>query len=163
MVTDFSAEDILAFRRVPAAVLPYPIGFWDKCKYTFWHSLAPTVLGGRDLLIRAGIIKHHGRQRYLFGTLKSLESVHAFIAYLQAQGFGNHFIAWRDRGQLISLRKLDSFERQYHVRIFADGEVRGHYEYTPESHPLWHFDETGIQERRAEFMNFFGRWIVKSL
>jgi len=89
--------------------------------------------------------------------------VEDFVEYLGTQGFFNHFIAWRDSGEIVSVRRPVSFEWQYHLRIFADGEVRGHYEYTPESHPVWHMREVGQEERREEFLEFLGDWIVPVL
>ncbi|MEK7539337.1 MAG: hypothetical protein AAB595_01725, partial [Patescibacteria group bacterium] len=75
-------------------------------------------------------------------------------------GFGNHFIAWDDQAQVLSWRKLINFQEQYHLRVFSDGEIRGHFEYTPEAHPIQHFDEKGESFHRAEFLKFLGDFVT---
>lgn len=76
-------------------------------------------------------------------------------------GFGNHFVAWQDNGQVLSWRKLKNFDYQYHIRVFKDGEIRGHYEYTPESKPLDHFIEIGEMPRLKDFKKFLSGYMVK--
>ena len=83
-----------------------------------------------------------------------------FLQYLIDNGWWNHFIAWTDEDQIISLRRLESFTWQYHLRIFRDGEVRGHYEYTPEAHPKWHLQEVGMEPRSEDFKKFLGDWVA---
>lgn len=148
--------------EIPVSALPYPSGTWDRIKYYFWHAITPSFLKIRDVLISLHLIHHDvGRQRYLLGTLRSVQKFGSFLSYLQSEGFGNHFIAWKDNDQLVSLRRFDGFERQYHLRIFKDGEVRGHYEFTPEAHPVSHLREIGIEERRTDFLKFLGDWITQ--
>ncbi len=151
------AEAISVTIRVPDSTLPHPSGLWNWVKYIFWKGIAPFFVFGETVF---HILHQVGRQEYVFGKLAPGRTVDAFLTYLHMQGFGNHFIAWKDEGQLVSIRKLDGFERQYHLRIFEDGEIRGHYEYTPESHPVWHMKEVGFEERRSEFINFLGDWVV---
>ncbi len=100
------------------------------------------------------------RQRYLLGKLKVGKSMPEFLKFLEREGFTNHFVAWLDPGQYVSLRKKLNFEEQYHLRIFKDGEVRGHYEKTPEAHPFKHFFEIGEAERRAELTAYLKDWIA---
>jgi len=143
----------------PDSVLPYPDGLASRLKYFFWRAISYPFPYVRDWLLTAGFIRHSGRQAFLLGRLKSPADIGPFLRHLSAQGFGNHFIAWKDDGQLVSLRRLDGFERQYHLRIFKDGEVRGHYEFTPESHPWWHQHDVGVDSRREDFLRFLGDWI----
>jgi hypothetical protein len=75
-------------------------------------------------------------------------------------GFGNHFIAWGDEGQVLSWRKIKDFNHQYHLRVFSDGEIRGHFEYTPEGHPIAHFDERDESFHRGEFLKFLGEYVT---
>lgn len=75
-------------------------------------------------------------------------------------GFGNHFVAWVDEGQVLSWRKLVDFNNQYHLRVFNDGELRGHFEYTPEGHPIDHFVEKGEKEAQIDFLKFLGEFVV---
>ena len=103
-----------------------------------------------------------GRQPYHIGWLAPGKTLEELEKHLHNEwGFGNHFIAWKDNGQILSWRKLESFDEQYHLRVFKDGEIRGHYEYTPESKPVAHFTEINEQERPDEFKKFLGNYIVK--
>jgi len=36
------------------------------------------------------------------------------------------------------MRKKEGKEFQYHIRLFKDKEIRAHYEYSPEAHPITH-------------------------
>lgn len=145
---------------IPDSVVPYPDGLFNKAKYAFWKLISPGYVWGMNVLLRLHIIHHHGRQEYLIGTLAPGTDFNAFLQYLAREKWTNHFIAWHDDDQLVSVRKLVSFTWQYHLRIFKDGEVRGHYEYTPESHPRWHLKEVGMEKRREDFLRFMGDWIV---
>jgi hypothetical protein len=135
---------------------------WDTPKYIFWRAITPAFLGVRDALLALRIIHHKGRQRFLLGTIPQGKDIQAFVAYMQSQGFSNHFIAWQDDGQMMSLRRFDGSKRQYHLRVFEDREVRGHYEYTPEIYPWAHFKETDMEARRDEFLAFLGGWVEPS-
>ena len=146
--------------RIPDSVIPYPDGLWNRVKYVFWKLITPGYLWGLNLLLRLHILHHEGRQHFVLGALAPGRRMEDFIHYLHFNGYYNHFIAWKDDGQLISLRKLENFEWQYHLRVFKDGEVRGHYEYTPEAHPRWHLKEVGMEERRGIFLNHLGDWVV---
>jgi len=74
-------------------------------------------------------------------------------------GFGNHFVAWEDSSQVLSWRKLTSFKEQYHLRVYSDGEIRGHYEYTPEAAPIRHFFGKG-EARTRDLLNFLGEYVT---
>ena len=155
-------EALAMSSKIPDSVLPYPHGIWNRTKYTFWKVIYPVHNITRNALLATGILSHEGRQLYAFGTLASEKNMEDFLFHLQSQGFGNHFIAWDDDDQVASLRRLDGFERQYHVRIFKDGEIRGHYEFTPEAHPILHYKATGQEHRQSDFLDFFGDWIVRN-
>jgi hypothetical protein len=148
--------------RIPDSVLPFPDGFIDRFKYIAWRTVISRGFEwGRDLLLRFGFVTHEGRQDYVIGKLAPGVTVAQFLHYLETQRFGNHFVAWIDKDQVISLRRLDGFKRQYHLRVFKDGEVRGHYEWTPEAHPKWHLQEVGMEERRDDFARFLGDWVAQ--
>ena len=145
---------------IPDSMPLQPKGFLNRFKYSLWKLIYPIHNPVRNGLLKSRIIRHTGRQEYVLGRLASRRTVKGFLKHLEGQGFGNHFVAWSDDGQIASLRRLDGFERQYHLRIFKDGEVRGHYEFTPEGHPFLHFTERGEEERREEFLAFLGKWVV---
>lgn len=103
-----------------------------------------------------------GRQRYHIGWLAPGKTLEGLKRHLHSKwGFGNHFVAWQDEGQVLSWRKLADFQEQYHLRVFSDGEIRGHYEYTPEAHPIAHFDEKGESPHHAQFIEFLGDFVTK--
>jgi hypothetical protein len=104
--------------------------------------------------------KHVGRQDFLLGMLDPARSVHEFVSFLVSEGFGNHFIAWKETNELVSLRRTVDFKYQYHIRIFKDGEVRGHYEFTPEYHPVLHLVRIGFEEKAGEFENLLRGWLL---
>jgi hypothetical protein len=102
-----------------------------------------------------------GRQRYLLGYLAPGWTAERLANHLRAQGFDSRlFPSWVDEGEAVGLRRRDGTGRQYHLRIFHDGEVRGHYEYTPGASPWRHFWEVGFEPRRAEFFSFLGPAVV---
>ena len=106
----------------------------------------------------------HGnkRQKYALGWLAQGETLATLKTYLSTKwGFGNHFVAWEDKDQVLSWRKLDGFEHQYHLRVFSDGEIRGHYEYTPESSALIHFLSVKSEARTKDFVKFLGPFLSR--
>ena len=157
----WSYMDSTALRQsIPDSVLPYPKGAYNRSKYLFWKVITPFHNYWRDLLLSLGVLKHECRQHYIIGTLAPRRELVDFLKYLEGKGWGNNFIAWKDQDEIIGIRKLESFERQYHIRVFKNGEIRGHYEYTPECHPRWHLKEIGMEARREEFLEELGDWIV---
>jgi len=153
-------ENAIARSVIPNSVLPYPESFRNRIKYFFWKAISPGYVFGMNVLLKLHVIHHEGRQHYVIGRMAPGAKLEDFLRYLHAQGFANHFIAWKDDDQIVSLRKIVNFEWQYHLRIFNDGEVRGHYECTPESHPRRHLKEIGVEERREDFLRFVGDWVV---
>lgn len=153
-------EQIATKRRIPDSILPYPKGIYNRSKYVFWKIITPFHNYWRDTLLSLGLIKHEGRQNYVIGMLAPGKNIDDFLEYLVGHEWANHFIAWKDQDEIVSVRKLVDFERQYHLRIFSDGEIRGHYEYTPESHPRWHMKEVGQEFREEDFLQFLEEWVV---
>lgn len=149
-------------KELPYAHPAYPDTFGDLLKYLFWRLITPLYLQVLDLLSYMRILRNHGRQNYLLGKLAPGETIEGFVEYLLKKGFGNHFLAFKDDGQLVSLRYAPNFKYQYHVRVFEDGEVRGHYEYTPEYRPFKHLNGDGLEARFDEFVALLGDKIIPS-
>ncbi len=141
--------------------MPKPEGFFNKIKWILWfyiiYPVFPTI---RDNLVKVGILRHSYRQEWHIGWLAPEKNPTEFLEYLKNQGFSNHFIAWIDLDETHSLRKLDGFKYQYHLRLFKDNEIRGHYEKTPEAYPLKHFNEDTFEPRLHDFKNVLGDWVV---
>jgi len=153
-------DEIALRQSIPNSVLPYPKGLRNRSKYVFWKVIYPVHGTGRDVLLSLGILHHEGRQNYLLGHIAPGRSMEDFVKYLETQRFLNHFVALKDDDEVVSVRYIVDFEHQYHLRVFKNGEVRGHYEYTPESHPKMHMKKVGQEARRADFLKALGDWIV---
>ncbi|MEO5635172.1 MAG: hypothetical protein ABIS26_02160 [Candidatus Paceibacterota bacterium] len=137
--------------------------FFDKIKQKVWRHIYKIFLKTQGFLLKLGIIHHAtSRQRYHIGWLAPNKTLEGLKHHLHSKwGFGNHFIAWMDKGQVLSWRKLMDFEEQYHVRVFADGEICGHFEFTPEAHPIEHLNERGEWQAKADFMRFLGDFVTE--
>tara|TARA_B100000508_G_scaffold60333_1_gene47280 strand:+ start:321938 stop:322354 length:417 start_codon:yes stop_codon:yes gene_type:complete len=108
------------------------------------------------LVVTLGIIKAPPRQEFLLGKLRENLSFDEVHKLLRKEGFYTNRIAFIDPGQVLSMRRLDEEKPdwQYHIRIFEDGEIRGHYEKTPEDHPFEHLNNVGFENRA----NMFSTW-----
>ena len=42
----------------------------------------------------------------------------------------------------------------------GDGEIRGHFEFTPEAHPIAHFQEKGEKACTEDFLKFLGDFVT---
>lgn len=132
-------------------------------KKNIWRYIYRVFPWMQNHLLRWHLVWHEkGRQPYHLGWLAPGKTLKDLEMHLHEKwGFGNHFVAWTDNGQVLSWRKLDSFDYQYHIRVFNDGEIRGHFEYTPESKPIAHFTEINEESRIDEFKKFLGHFMVQ--
>lgn len=134
----------------------------QKIKKTIWKHLYSVFPWVQTHLLKWHLVWHEkGRQPYHLGWLAPDKTLKDLENHLHEKwGFGNHFVAWKDTGQVLSWRKLENFDLQYHIRVFEDGELRGHHEYTPESKPFAHFAETGEEPKIEDFKKFLGNFVV---
>ena len=139
------------------------MNFWDKTKQKTWRGIYRFFPFMQKELLKTHLIWHEDkRQKYHIGWLAPGKTLEGLKKHLHEKwGFGNHFVAWTDTDQVLSWRKLIDFSDQYHLRVFKDGEIRGHFELTPEAHPLDHFKERGESEHKAEFLKFLGGYVVE--
>lgn len=149
-------------KTVPLSKTIYPDSYKDFYKFLFGRLYVPFHPWVRDALVNLRVLHHSGRQEYLLGRLAPGVSERDLVLHLLEAGYANHFFAWKDSGEMVSLRRLESFQFQYHIRIFEDGEVRGHYEYTPEAHPVYHMKELHMEPRRDYFLHLLGNKIIPS-
>lgn len=102
---------------------------------------------------------HNTRQDYLIGSLKKSQDVKKIRAFLKSKGYEDGVLAWRDPSEVLGMRKLENKVFQYHVRVFDDGEVRCHYEYSPEGNPWGHVREKCFEPRSTYFRKLLSRFI----
>ncbi len=134
------------------------MNFWQRLKQHMWKELYPVFPRIEKLFLP---FHEKGRQRYSVGWLAPGRTLEELKNHLhEVWGFGNHFVAWADDDQVLSWRKLTSFSQQYHLRVYNDGEIRGHFEYTPEAHPVDHFIEKGEIDKTEDFKKFLGEFVV---
>ncbi len=131
-----------------------------KIKYTLWKYIYPIFVPFRNALLKVGFISHSGRQPFLLGKLLPQKTLHQLKNHLETLGFQNNFVAWDDDAQTLSMRKLIGSEHQYHLRAFKDGEIRGHYEFTPEADPLQHYYDNRVHPKTEDFLHFLEGWII---
>lgn len=136
----------------------------DKAQFAIWKIIAPIFPHLRDFLLKLKLIRHQsGRQKYPLGWLPKGLNPQRIEAFLAKHNFKKHAIAWVDEGEVLGLRRLESFRYQYHLRVFEDGEVRGHFEVTPEHKPIHHLKEKGMERRREVFLTFLQGLINQEL
>lgn len=139
--------------------------FFDKIKQRLWSFMYKFFVPVQKFLLKHGIVHHEKkRQRYKIGWLAPNKTLEELKLHLHSKwGFGNHFVAWTDTDQVLSWRKLADFKNQYHLRVFNDGEIRGHFEFTPEAHPIEHFIEKDEMRKKEDFFKFLGEFVVKEV
>ncbi len=116
----------------------------------------------QKLLHKTKILKYPGRQPYHVGWLAPGKSLGDLRLYLHANwGFGGKFMSFEDAEQVLSWRKIEPHGGQYHIRVFKDGEIRGHYEKMPETGVLEHLSERGQHEAKEDFVKFLGDCMVE--
>lgn len=147
-------------KYIPDSKIIPPDKFLQKFKYAFWRLFTPFHPFFRDSFLAVGLLKHSGRQNFLIGYLSPNHKLEDAVNILIAHGYGNHFIAWIDDGEILGMRYVCDFATQYHIRFFKDGEIRGHYEYTPECHPVLHMRDIGMENRKDEFLKLLGNCIT---
>lgn len=133
----------------------------QKAQQRFWDFLYPVFPYCERIARPFKWLKANRRQNFLLGHLSPETTLDAFREHLRTRWQFEHVIAaWVERGQVLSWRRRISFEYQYHIRVYDDGEVRGHYEYTPEAAPARHMFAIGQEKRADDFRTFLGRHVV---
>lgn len=171
MQTEQQAPDRAWLRTIPYSQVDYPKSAAGTLKNRFWQAYIPLHYVLRNSLVTFNVFKQ-GRPEDFLGMIAPHLSAEEFVAFLVEKGYGNHFVAWKFKGELVSLRYVENFSHQYHIRIFKDGKVCGHYERTPESHPVRHMKdflymkikrlgrESGIENRPEYFRELLGDRII---
>lgn len=147
-------------KKLPQSQMVWPQELRHRIKYYFWRVYSPYHPMLRDSVIALSLIRNRGRQPFLLGRVAPHLSIEEFVSYLTQNGYAYHRVAWEDDGEIVSLRYVKNFSHQYHVRVFEDGEVRGHYEYTPECYPILHLWDVGREDRRENFLALVGERLI---
>ena len=100
------------------------------------------------------------RQDFHIGYLHKHITITQLKKHLFKKGFSRQPVAWIDIDEVLSVRKPHNIFYQYHLRLYKDKEVRGHYEFKPESKPITHIKGTGMEDRYNDFLNFLGHLII---
>ncbi len=139
---------------------PTALSHSERLRESLWKRIYPLFPPLQNALLKMHLIWHKKeRQRFPIGWLRSGATLQELEDHLSKNwGFGNHFVAWKDTDQVLSWRRLENFEEQWHLRVYADGELRGHYERTPEANPIEHFREVGELDRLDDFKKFLGEY-----
>ncbi len=103
---------------------------------------------------------HRYRQKYLLGRLAPRYKKVDLKNFLKSKGFEHAILAWKDPGEVLSMRRIHNRIFQHHVRMFFDGEVRAHYEYSPEHHVIKHFFEAHFEPETEFFRKLLGEYLV---
>lgn len=133
-------------------------------KQYIWAPVEPVYPFFRWLTIRLRLVTVPAdRQHFHLGFLKEGVTYADFKVQLINNDFKHQWMAFVDPGEEFGMRKLCpvDYRYQYHVRVFKDGEVRGHYEKTPEDYPLDHLNEVDFQNRQDDFYAMFGELIER--
>lgn len=101
---------------------------------------------------------HNHRQPYLIVIEENID-IQKLEKYLKGVGFEKAILAWKDPGEVLSVRKIDNVKYQYHIRAFNDGEIRGHYEYSPEGSPIKHVTVEGFLPKEDYFKRLINNFV----
>jgi hypothetical protein len=132
-------------------------------KQIIWAPVKPIYPFFRNLAIKLRLVKvPDGRQHFHIGYLKSDVDHKKLALHLEKYDFKHQWMAFIDPDEVLGMRKLHDhdYRFQYHVRVFADGEIRGHYEKTPEDFPFDHLNEIGFEDRYEDFVQFLGEHVT---
>jgi hypothetical protein len=104
---------------------------------------------------------HSGRQPYLLGNLNPEYRLDDLKGHLSSQGFEPAILAWKDTNEILSLRKVDRSIYQWYLRLYSDGEIREHYEYSSEGNPVGHVLNFGFRRDDETFARLLGDRLVR--
>lgn len=168
MQTESQSSTRAWLRTIPYSTIDYPDSATRLLRSGFWQVYMPLHYLLRNSLFN---VFEHGKPKDFLGKIAPHSSIRELVEFLVEQGYGNHFVAWKFKGEVISLRYVENFSHQYHIRVFEDGSVCGHYEHTPESHPFLHtkrffymklgIKEIGIENRSQYFYDLLGDILIK--
>jgi len=94
---------------------------------------------------------HSGRQHFHVGWLADEYNKSDLQRFLKKNGFESIPYSWIDTDEVLGMRKWIKDKYQYHLRLYKDGELAGHYEYAPEFKPIKHLYERYFRSKKRYF------------
>ncbi|MEK7507949.1 MAG: hypothetical protein AAB602_02605 [Patescibacteria group bacterium] len=133
-------------------------GFRSTIGWRFIYKIYPPIL---RILEKAGV--HSGRQEFPLGFFNKKYNSEDFQSHLRRIGFETALLAWKDTDEVFGMRKLHNNKFQWHIRMFSNGEIRGHYEYAPEGNPIYHIFEKMLVSEKDFFISVICEYLEKTV
>ena len=152
----FSIMGMIVISSLSLVYLHGPRSIYFGGGWNLVYSFYPPFL---RVLEKVGI--HSGRQDFLIGRIDP-QQITAIRTNLQAQGFENCILSWKDTDEILNVRKVDSSNYQYHLRVYDNGEVRAHYEYSSEGSPFGHIFNAQFIDQREYFQELLHDYLLPS-
>jgi hypothetical protein len=124
-----------------------------------WKMVYKTYPPLLRVLEKIGI--HSGRQAFLLGALNKQYTVDDLRRHLVERGFEDAVLAWKDSGEVLSMRKVNEHIFQWHIRLHGDGEIRGHYECSSEGNPIGHIFGKVFRPETEFFTALLGEYLIQ--
>ncbi|HUX35882.1 MAG TPA: hypothetical protein VMV71_02505 [Candidatus Paceibacterota bacterium] len=169
MQTESQAPEKAWLKTIPYSTVDYPESSVKFLRVWFWQAYMPIHYLMRNSIAAFNVFEL-GKPKDFLGNIAPHLSMRDFVEFLVKKGYKNHFVAWKYKGEVVSLRYVENFSRQYHIRVFENGSVCGHYEYTPESRPFTHmkgflYMKLGIKKMKNDnhskyFYELFGNNVI---
>lgn len=120
------------------------------------YFLYPPLL---RILERLGF--HKGGQDYHIGYVKKNYSISDLKDYLEKKGFEPAVLSWNEKDEVLNLRKVNKRIYQWHIRVFKDREIKGHYEFSSEGSPIAHICKKLFITEEKYYLNLFSKFLDK--
>ncbi|MBP9851615.1 MAG: hypothetical protein KBC71_02790 [Candidatus Pacebacteria bacterium] len=134
----------------------------DRKKNTWKKIYTNLCKNTQKLLQKTGLMKSPGRQPYHVGWLTSSKTLEGLRLYLHSEwGFGKATKVAKDKEVVLSWAKITDNHEEYFLRVYRDGEIRGHFEKLPVTGVLEKPSEMGEKEAKEEFLKFLGEFYVE--
>jgi len=123
-----------------------------------WPMLWNHISRAIRLWIQRRILKAEvGRQPYFIGWISPARLWTRYYKKLLYEYFyqDNH-LSFCDKDEVFNVRRLkeqDGKRYQIHLRGFEDGELRAHYEISPEADPIRHYNGSTLTSVPVEELN----------
>lgn len=137
--------------------------FLDKFKKAFWTFVYHFFTKIQKIFLHYKIkSKKNFRMYHHIGWLNPINTLDELKVHLHTNwGFGNHFISILEEDEVLSWRKIEPNKKQYHIKVFKDGEIRGAFEFRPEENFFGYFKQKNREDMKEDFFDFLKDFVVK--